>query len=304
MEVIVALAIYAVLALLLTEIMTLVNSTMRSTTHLNRRLAYESKFADIHDPNGGDETTITDAKVMYNGTNIGLPTTLEVEGNYPDEEAGDTKTNYHFMVINKDLIDPATRPNHAFYLRLEVDIGGNNLIHELNTIKIVAADPTKGDFNMLRGGAPFVNGDTITYTPDDLEHTTSTDLVLDFKNDDALKSLDWKQPFYLEIPLRYTQTLDRANPSANNQQLEIVVNVNMEGSLYSESNQTYPVDFAKLTLTYCTAAPFTNRSGLEDVQYYGVEGEKLNYGRTKDGLNYLGAAYILHETGKIEVENH
>ena len=42
----VSIGVYAVTALLLTEIMTLVNSTMKATNQLNRRLAYEAKFAD------------------------------------------------------------------------------------------------------------------------------------------------------------------------------------------------------------------------------------------------------------------
>ena len=45
-EVVISIGIYAVIALLLTEIMSLVNATMKATNQLNRRLAYESKFAD------------------------------------------------------------------------------------------------------------------------------------------------------------------------------------------------------------------------------------------------------------------
>ena len=46
LEIIISIAVYAVLALLLAEIMTLVNSTIRSTEQLNNRLNYEAKFAD------------------------------------------------------------------------------------------------------------------------------------------------------------------------------------------------------------------------------------------------------------------
>jgi len=45
-EIIISIAVYAVLALLLTEIMTLVNTMMRSTEQLNNRLNYEAKYAD------------------------------------------------------------------------------------------------------------------------------------------------------------------------------------------------------------------------------------------------------------------
>ena len=45
-EVIVSLFIYALLGLLLMEIMSVVNTTMRSTNQLNQRLSFEAKFAD------------------------------------------------------------------------------------------------------------------------------------------------------------------------------------------------------------------------------------------------------------------
>lgn len=46
MEVIVSLFIYALLGLLLMEIMSVVNTTMTSTNQLNERLSFEAKFAD------------------------------------------------------------------------------------------------------------------------------------------------------------------------------------------------------------------------------------------------------------------
>lgn len=45
-EIVVSMAIYGLLALLLTEIMTCVNASMRATNQLNTRLSYEAKFAD------------------------------------------------------------------------------------------------------------------------------------------------------------------------------------------------------------------------------------------------------------------
>lgn len=45
-EIVVSMAIYGVLALLLVEIMTCVNHTITATTQLNKRLAYEAKYAD------------------------------------------------------------------------------------------------------------------------------------------------------------------------------------------------------------------------------------------------------------------
>lgn len=64
LEVIISIAVYAVLALLLAEIMTLVNSTMRSTEQLNKRLSYEAKYADnlnIVDSDGTQFDKLTEA---------------------------------------------------------------------------------------------------------------------------------------------------------------------------------------------------------------------------------------------------
>lgn len=64
LEVIISIAVYAVLALLLAEIMTLVNSTMRSTEQLNKRLSYEAKYADnlnIVDADGTQFDKLTEA---------------------------------------------------------------------------------------------------------------------------------------------------------------------------------------------------------------------------------------------------
>jgi len=45
-EIVISLGIYALLALLLTEIMSVVNSTMRATNQLNNRLSFQSNIAD------------------------------------------------------------------------------------------------------------------------------------------------------------------------------------------------------------------------------------------------------------------
>lgn len=46
MEIVISIAIYGVLALLIMEIMTLVNKTVVSTNQMTKRLSYEAKFAD------------------------------------------------------------------------------------------------------------------------------------------------------------------------------------------------------------------------------------------------------------------
>lgn len=46
MEIIISCAIYAMVAMLIAETMTLVNTTMLATNQMNRRLSYEARFAD------------------------------------------------------------------------------------------------------------------------------------------------------------------------------------------------------------------------------------------------------------------
>ncbi|MCR4760835.1 MAG: type II secretion system GspH family protein [Oscillospiraceae bacterium] len=55
-EIVISMAIYGLLALLLTEIMTCVNASMRATRQLNNRLSYEAKFADNQLTTGANAT--------------------------------------------------------------------------------------------------------------------------------------------------------------------------------------------------------------------------------------------------------
>lgn len=68
MEVIVSLFIYALLGLLLMEIMSVVNATMRSTNQLNERLSFEAKFADNQIVTAAAPRPGGDANISYGAT--------------------------------------------------------------------------------------------------------------------------------------------------------------------------------------------------------------------------------------------
>lgn len=64
-EVIISIAIYGIMAMLVTEIMTLVNATMRATDQLNDRLSFEAKFADNLQTTDDEGNTLTRQGVTF-----------------------------------------------------------------------------------------------------------------------------------------------------------------------------------------------------------------------------------------------
>lgn len=326
MEVIVALAIYAILALLTTEIMTLVNSTMRSTTHLNRRLAYESKFADTL-TTAGLNSVDADVQVEYGGGagaaaggSLKLNDADEVTANFPDESSDDVRTNYHFLVVNENQIELSNVPEQPFVLRLRVNVGARaytaggpstttNLL-ELKSLEIknngfllAPADPAQG-FHVVSN---TIDGDPcFSYEPQKNDSngrydiTTAADMSLNLSG----SGVDWRQPFCVDIPLMYKDKVDVTNPGEGNQMLEVTAKATMVGDKYATSNQTYDRDFSTMTLTYCTAMPFTNANGVLDVQYYGIDKAGYNYGSSVLGGAYVGASYELVSDGTVDVRNH
>ncbi len=72
-EIVISIAIYGMIALLITEVMTLINATIRSTQQLNTRLSYEAKYADnllTKDSNGVAFTSLQENVILNynNGT--------------------------------------------------------------------------------------------------------------------------------------------------------------------------------------------------------------------------------------------
>lgn len=120
MEIVISMAIYGVLALLIVEVMSLVNNTMRSTNQLNTRLSYESKFADNQITVGDADVVLTPTAkqitIDYGGTNnIVIPTSgasgiigREYEANYQSGDANDMSQDIHYryMVFSESVTPP------------------------------------------------------------------------------------------------------------------------------------------------------------------------------------------------------
>ena len=89
-EIVISLGIYGLLALLLTEIMSVVNNTMTATNQLNARLAFQARYADNKITTGLNRTATGDLTVSYgdNGTVIG-------SFNHIDDDVEDTRLEYN-----------------------------------------------------------------------------------------------------------------------------------------------------------------------------------------------------------------
>lgn len=143
MEVVVSLAVYAITGLLLAEIMTLVNATMKATNQLNRRLTYEAKFADnlllsdgadpdkdftynpisatLSEVNGSFTINANGRVYETNAENM-----TDKDGNKVDSDPNqmiiNEHTNYRFLVFGKTY-EAAPGQNEYFYLNLHVAPG-------------------------------------------------------------------------------------------------------------------------------------------------------------------------------------
>lgn len=146
-EVVISIGIYAVIALLLTEIMSLVNATMKATNQLNRRLAYEAKFADnmlLSDGKTSWADARTDGRTQItvslsskdaapSGETFAIPAFSGFEymvnadnlerGNGKTEDASqmliNPNTNYRFMVFTKENVELPDQPD-VFTIRLNM----------------------------------------------------------------------------------------------------------------------------------------------------------------------------------------
>lgn len=133
MEIVISMFIYGLLALLVVEIMTSINATMRATDQLNDRLSYEAKYADnfqTRDENGTafHENPSVTYSVNYNGKKVGGVDRAATEytiGYDSSKIKGQvvssiTDINYRFMSFEKVKREPSTCPAGPFtvYIRI------------------------------------------------------------------------------------------------------------------------------------------------------------------------------------------
>lgn len=138
-EIVVSMAIYAVIAMIIVNIMTSVNALMDSTSQLNERLSYEAKYADnlqtIDDQgnNYADSVRRVDYEIMYdctknaegkitNGKRINSSgsdrAAFEYTANYNDPNISGVhyhdNVNYRFMTFNKVPVSTPERQSDTF----------------------------------------------------------------------------------------------------------------------------------------------------------------------------------------------
>lgn len=191
MEIIVSCAVYALLALLIAETMTLVNSTMRSTNQLNRRLSYESKYADnmlTVDSSGVALTPrAVSVSINYGGTLTGRnmtgsvrqvavdPLNTDGDNNEFTKSGGEYKmdftdssivgtvyhsqVNYRFMTFDKEVNSPSVAaPDFSVIIRFVpyFTSEASSLTDDQKRAKIATADAIAANiasFTVERDGA-------------------------------------------------------------------------------------------------------------------------------------------------------
>ena len=169
-EVVISIGIYAVIALLLTEIMSLVNATMKATGQLNRRLAYEAKFADnmlISDGKNlwaervvepGDAPGKSDVTVRLRSDDAVNSFNIEAKGSEYMTNADNLErasgrlegtdliihkdTNYRFMVFTKEIRAVDGRPD-IFRVHLDMvrDSSHTGMPLDVPITKIIVRGP-------------------------------------------------------------------------------------------------------------------------------------------------------------------
>lgn len=160
-EVVVSIGVYAVIGLLITEIMTLVNATMKATNQLNRRLSYEAKFADnlllsdgastfdneqIHITISGDgaNSFTIDAGGFEYSTNANNMSN-NVDSSDPSKLIINSNTNYRFMVFPKAYSSSAAGdPN--FMVNVIIEDGVDKTVNPVSKMIVNALDLPRNGF--------------------------------------------------------------------------------------------------------------------------------------------------------------
>ena len=133
MEIIISIAVYAIIALLMAEIMGCINATMTSTSRLNERLDSEALLVDNKDTNPGNTTyrnlnrvnviahigeSTSAGLVLDQGTEL-IPATSSEPGRI---EFGDDQNSTHFRFMdfdNRDL-DITFNPGSDFTFKIKL----------------------------------------------------------------------------------------------------------------------------------------------------------------------------------------
>ena len=130
MEILISMGVYAVLALLATEIMTSMNVLMRSTDQLNDRMSYQAKYADnfqTQDEHGNSfaKKDIT-YQIEYGGKLVGNTSrnAFQYTIGYDNSRVSGTnyvsEVNFRFLSFDKVHRDVSSWPGDTFIVRIRV----------------------------------------------------------------------------------------------------------------------------------------------------------------------------------------
>lgn len=269
-EIIVALAVSAIMSLLLVEIMSCVNAMMRATSRLNKRLAHESKYADnliTADNVGAFDASNCTADIIFNGKTIsGVNCTEYLTHHYTDPSDLSTKetgANYRFMVFNATPGHSADAPD---FFKIELILTEDLLTaDQLTSIEIAAT-----------GG--FYDPRQVTNTSVITSLTPVTSLAADDRimaSEYAMIKNTGKNQKVLEVYV----PVDEHNA---NGKINIKLHKDMVDKTYHQHFDDYC--FFNATLDYCTWV--TNPGGTKVTFYsgakFGFDGKSIIIDETID----------------------
>lgn len=336
-EIMVAIFVAGLIALLMVEVMNCVNATMRATSNLNKRLAYEGKVADNLQTSDADMMTDTelanysvtikydnDSKSLNVGNTV-TPTSktirvAEYTGKYDDTNYSGAQANYHFMIASPFEYQTAERPFGVFLVRLIID-GDVRTIDALQYIEMsgglvdctftwdntLTGNGIVGGFYATAADGTVLREGAAVPTRQDPAPGGGTVTVADFTltplaPGSSIKINGSATPtsgaYAIDIPVRYPLDSDIIlNPATAGRGM-IDVNVNMLRTSTLSPTLTKDYDFSTMHLDYCTGAPFTLPDGTDTVQFYPSERQA-----TEREICMIGATYNLHKDGSVTVLN-
>jgi len=231
LEIIISLAIYAVLAMILTEIMTVVNSTIRSADQMTKRLSYEATYADnlqvtsefTKNPDvkvsisykydhtaGRSEKVLNDSTKKHGAMNNGMEyiatyNTDEVQASIDAGTYYHADTNYRFMVF-KEASKTDQYPGEVVTFTLWIDPDEADQLGKI----VVEPNDTNTKFS---DGQSNVSGNQFTISSFDSTNGTSIPIMLvnSAPKDDVAKAAtesEWKLSVKITVYKKDTSVKD------------------------------------------------------------------------------------------------
>lgn len=290
-EVVIAMAIAGILALLMVQIMNSVNATMSATSMLNKRLAYEGKFADNLVVTGANKKDIS-VSIEYDPNQMPVQLRNSAGDNQvseytvqcPDSEMSHRstiqnkpETNYRFFIVQPFRYQEATMPTNEYVVELDVKALGDGKFDTLDAIEIsdgaidctYTYEPTSRTFR----GVPKAAKATLGSAKNVIKFSDFTEAAsAGLTGSTATASVDFK----ILIPVAYHQTVDViSDPTLGRG--KITVNALMTHTT-AHTRTASPFKWVKMDLQYCTATVYDLPDGAKTVQYYPTGGVVNNIG--------------------------